>query len=103
MVILNGNLCNLIYLRRLAQAALLLIKWDIGLSLVVNLGAIIFAALGFLPPVYGALFHNVGSVIVVGNALLFYFLSTFGAGKLLGLLYNNGTFCKRSHYVKTST
>lgn len=103
VVILNGNLCNLIYLRRLAQAALRLIKWDIGLSLVVNLGAIIFAALGFLPPVYGALFHNVGSVIVVGNALLFYFLSTFGAGKLLGLLYNNDTFCKRSHYVKTST
>ena len=30
VVILNGNLCNLIYLRRLAQAALRLIKWDIG-------------------------------------------------------------------------
>ena len=77
-------------MRHLAQAALLLIKWDIGLSLAVNLGAILFSAWGFLPPVYGALLHNVGSVIVVGNAFLLYHVARrgFGAGKLLGLLYN---------------
>lgn len=84
IVILNGNLFNLLYLNRLSKAAIMLIKWDIGLSLVVNLLAILASAAGFLSPVYGALFHNVGSIMVVGNALLLYAVGThyFGTGKL---------------------
>ena len=60
------------YLKRLSNATASLIKFNISLSMLINLVAIILSVLGVLNPVTGALVHNAGSVLVVLNAALLY-------------------------------
>jgi cation transport ATPase len=49
-----------------------MIKFNIALSMAINLAAIVLSALALLNPVTGALVHNGGSVLVVLNAALLY-------------------------------
>lgn len=52
----------------LGRRVLRLIKQNLVLSSVINLVAVVAAALGVMGPVAGALVHNAGSVLVVANA-----------------------------------
>ena len=60
------------YLKRLSNAVVFSIKFNITLSMIINFIAITLSVLGLLNPVTGALVHNVGSVLVVLNAAMLY-------------------------------
>ena len=54
----------------LAKTTMKTIKFNIAVSMGINLIAIVFASLGLMGPVVGALVHNVGSVLVTANSAL---------------------------------
>ena len=72
IALMGDDLSRLPYLKRLANAVVFSIKFNITLSMVINFIAITLSVLGLLNPVTGALVHNVGSVLVVLNAALLY-------------------------------
>ncbi|MFT9498050.1 HAD-IC family P-type ATPase, partial [Anaerosolibacter sp.] len=49
----------------LARKVLRTVKFNIALSMAINFGAILLAALGMIDPIIGALIHNLGSILVV--------------------------------------
>ncbi len=72
-VALMGDDISLVpYLKRLANAVIRSIKVNITISMAINAVAITLSVLGLLGPVWGALVHNAGSVLVVLNAALLY-------------------------------
>ena len=72
VALMGDGLANIPYLKRLSNACVRLIKFNIALSMTINACAITLSILGFLTPVTGALVHNLGSAIVVLNAALLY-------------------------------
>ncbi len=68
IALFGEDLGKLRYLRRLSKATLGSIRFNITLSLVLNIAAVSLAVTGLIGPVVGALLHNVGSVLVVMNA-----------------------------------
>jgi len=60
------------YLKRLSNATIRTIQFNIALSMMINIIAIYLSVAGYLTPVTGALVHNAGSVLVVLNAALLY-------------------------------
>lgn len=72
IALMSDDLSRLPYLKRLSNAVVRSIKFNISLSMVINFIAITLSVLGLLNPVTGALVHNVGSVLVVLNAALLY-------------------------------
>jgi len=60
------------YLKRLSNATIRTIQFNIALSMMINVIAIYLSVAGYLTPVTGALVHNVGSVLVVLNAAFLY-------------------------------
>ena len=72
IALMGDDLSRLPYLKRLSNAVVFSIKFNITLSMVINFIAITLSVLGLLNPVTGALVHNVGSVLVVLNAALLY-------------------------------
>lgn len=58
------------HLLGLAKRMMVTIKWNLTFSMTLNFVAIILAMLGILNPVVGALVHNAGSVLVIGNSAL---------------------------------
>ena len=72
IVLMNDDICNIPYIRRLASATVNTIRLSISLSLGINFLAIILSILELLTPTTGALVHNAGSVLVVLIAALLY-------------------------------
>ena len=72
IALMGDDLTKIPYIKRLSNACVRLIKFNIALSMTINACAITLSILGFLTPVTGALVHNLGSVIVVLNAALLY-------------------------------
>lgn len=72
IALMGDDLSRLPYLKRLSNAVVFSIKFNITLSMVINFIAITLSVLGLLNPVTGALVHNIGSVLVVLNAALLY-------------------------------
>jgi len=72
IVLMNDDICNILYIRRLASATVNTIRLSISLSLGINFLAIILSVLELLTPTTGALVHNAGSVLVVLIAALLY-------------------------------
>ena len=72
IVLMQDNIQHLPGLKKMARLTLRTIGAGILFSLCVNAGAIVMAANGWMGPVAGALVHNVGSVLVVGNAALLF-------------------------------
>lgn len=70
--LMGDDLSRLPYLKRLSNAVVFSIKFNITLSMVINFIAITLSVLGMLNPVTGALVHNVGSILVVLNAAMLY-------------------------------
>jgi heavy metal translocating P-type ATPase len=70
IALVNDDITRLPHLLRLARRTFHTIRTNIIVSLALNCGAIILAALGLLGPVAGALVHNAGSVAVILNSAL---------------------------------
>ncbi len=67
-----GNISKISYLKKLSNATIFSIKFNITLAMTINFAAIIFSVMGWLTPATGALVHNAGSVLVVLNAARLY-------------------------------
>lgn len=72
ITLLGDDIGKIPYLKKLSNTTLFTIKFNIGLSLLINAIAIVCSILGLLNPVTGALVHNAGSCLVVINAALLY-------------------------------
>jgi len=70
IILLNDRIDLLPYVVKLSRSTLKTIKFNIALSIVINIIAVILSAFGILNPITGAIVHNIGSVIVVLNAAL---------------------------------
>ncbi|MFZ5967435.1 MAG: heavy metal translocating P-type ATPase [Bacillota bacterium] len=65
IALMSDDISKIPELFTLARKVLRTIKFNIGLSLVINFAAILLAALGMIDPIIGALIHNLGSILVV--------------------------------------
>ena len=72
IALVGESLAKIPYLKRLSNACVKLIKFNITLSMCINAVAIGCSIGGVLTPVTGALVHNLGSILVVLNAALLY-------------------------------
>lgn len=72
IALMQDNLSQLPYLKRLANATTKTIHLSIALSLLINLVAIILSCMKVLTPTTGALVHNAGSCLVVLLAACLY-------------------------------
>jgi heavy metal translocating P-type ATPase len=72
VALLGDDIQKIPYLKKLSNATLKNIHFNIALSMCINAVAIVCSVMGLLNPVTGALVHNVGSCIVVANAGLLY-------------------------------
>ena len=75
VVLLNDRLERLATLFDLSRRVRKTIHVNLALGLTLNLVALALASVGILSPMLGALWHNLGSVFVVGNSARF---ATFG-------------------------
>jgi len=72
IALMSDDISKIPYLKRLSNATIKLISFNITISMVFNIIAIVLSILGILNPVTGALAHNAGSVLVVLNAALLF-------------------------------
>jgi len=72
IALMSDDISKIPYLKRLSNATIRTIKFNICISIIINIGAIILAAVAVLNPVTGALVHNASSILVVLNAALLY-------------------------------
>jgi len=72
IALMNDDLSNIPYLKRLSKATINTIKFNITMSMIINVIAVGMSVLGLLNPIAGALVHNAGSVLIVLNAALLY-------------------------------
>jgi cation transport ATPase len=69
---MGDDISKIPYLKRLSNATVKLILFNIWISMVFNMIFIVLSILGLLTPITGALAHNLGSGLVVLNAALLY-------------------------------
>jgi heavy metal translocating P-type ATPase len=72
IALMGDDIAKIPYLKRLANATIGLIQFNIVIAIVFNIIAIILSIMGVLGPITGALAHNVGAVLVVLNAARLY-------------------------------
>ncbi|MDL2220524.1 cation-translocating P-type ATPase [Eubacteriales bacterium OttesenSCG-928-N14] len=72
IALMGDDIAKIPYLKRLSNATIKTIKFNISMSMLINFVAITLSVLGLLNPITGALVHNAGSVLVVLNAALLY-------------------------------
>ena len=70
IVLVNDNVKEIPHLVALSKRMMTTIKVNLSFSLLLNFVAIILAMIGTLSPVWGALVHNGGSLLVVANSAL---------------------------------
>ena len=70
IVLVNDNITEIPHLVALSKRMMTTIKVNLSFSLILNFVAIILAMVGTLSPVWGALVHNGGSLLVVANSAL---------------------------------
>ena len=68
IVLVDDDVKELPHLIALSKRMLTTIKVNMSFSMILNFIAIILAMLGILNPVFGALVHNAGSVLVIINS-----------------------------------
>jgi len=72
IALMGDDITKIGYIKRLSNATIKTIKFNITVSMLINTVAILLSVMGILKPVTGALVHNAGSVLVVLNAALLY-------------------------------
>ena len=70
IVLVNDNVKEIPHLVALSKRMMTTIKVNLSFSLLLNFVGIILAMIGTLSPVWGALVHNGGSLLVVANSAL---------------------------------
>ena len=70
IVLVNDNIKEIPHLVALSKRMMTTIKVNLSFSLLLNFVAIILAMVGTLSPVWGAIVHNGGSLLVVANSAL---------------------------------
>jgi len=68
IVLMNDDLTQLPFLIGLSRKMTRIIKINIGISFVINFLSVAAGAAGWLTPVWGAISHNIGSILVVALA-----------------------------------
>ncbi|MBB6218293.1 heavy metal translocating P-type ATPase [Anaerosolibacter carboniphilus] len=68
IALMSDDISKISELFILSRKVLHTIKINIALSLAINFGAILLAALGIIDPIIGALIHNLGSILVVASS-----------------------------------
>ena len=68
IALINDKIQELPHLLCLAKRMMITIKCNLTFSMTLNFIAIILAITGVLNPIFGALVHNAGSVIVIVNS-----------------------------------
>jgi Cd2+/Zn2+-exporting ATPase/Cu+-exporting ATPase len=68
IALMNNNLSNIPYVIKLAQKTRDIIYQNIVLAFGVSIVMIFLAGAGFLPPLAGAFFHNIGAFLVLLNS-----------------------------------
>ena len=68
IVLVNDDIRELPHLLRLSKRMMRTIKRNLLFSMLLNFVAIVFAMVGILNPVVGALVHNAGSFFVIANS-----------------------------------
>jgi heavy metal translocating P-type ATPase len=72
IALMGEDISKIPYIKALSNATVRSIKVNIFLSMFINVIAIYLSIVGLIGPVAGALFHNIGSVLVVLNAARLY-------------------------------
>ncbi|MFI3175547.1 MAG: cation-translocating P-type ATPase [Bacillota bacterium] len=72
IAIMGDDISKIAYIKKLSNATIFSIKFNITMSMVINFVAIVLSVTGILNPATGALVHNAGSVLVVLNAARLY-------------------------------
>ena len=72
IVLMGHDVSKIVYLKKLANATVKTIKFNIVASLLINFVTVILSVLGVLNPLVGAIVHNLGSILVILNASLLY-------------------------------
>ena len=70
IALVNDDVKELPHLIALSKRMMTTIKLNMSFSMILNFIAIVLAITGVLNPVFGALVHNAGSVIVIVNSAL---------------------------------
>ena len=70
IALVSDDLKELPHLFRLARRMMVTIKCNLTFSMTLNFAAILLAITGVLNPIWGALVHNAGSVLVIVNSAL---------------------------------
>lgn len=68
IALVNDEIKELPHLLALSKRMMTIIKCNLTFSMLLNFIAIILAMTGILDPVFGALVHNAGSVLVIINS-----------------------------------
>lgn len=68
IALMGDDISKISYIKRLSNGMVSSIKFNIILSLIINIIAVTLSVMGVLTPTTGALVHNVGSIFVVLNA-----------------------------------
>ncbi len=72
IAIMGDDISKISYIKKLSNATIFSIKFNITMSMAINIVAIMLSVMGLLNPATGALVHNAGSVLVVMNAARLY-------------------------------
>lgn len=72
IAIMGDDISKISYIKKLSNATIFSIQFNIALSMIINCVAIVLSVTGLLTPATGALVHNAGSVLVVLNAARLY-------------------------------
>ena len=72
IALIGEDLNKISYLKKLSNATVFNIKFNIAIALGINLIAVILGILGIIGPILGALVHNAGSILVILNAARLY-------------------------------
>ena len=72
IALMGDDIAKIPYLKKLSNATIATIKFNISLAMALNFLAIALSVTGVLTPITGALAHNAGSVLVVLNAARLY-------------------------------
>ncbi len=72
IAIMGDDISKISYIKKLSNVTIFTIKFNIIMSMVINISAIVLSVMGLLNPATGALVHNAGSVLVVLNAARLY-------------------------------
>lgn len=70
VAIMNSDIKSVENTLKLSRTVMRKIKINIAISMTISIAAIVMSTLGLLGPVWGAVVHNISSVLVVGNSAL---------------------------------